>query len=252
MRKKIVTTICAICILGVGAFYYHSVYGSEPIKGNKESVQDKKKAHTKWRERKEEKEYYAYIDDSDPYKVWIGDKETKKEFSIQVEDEEQKINAVMETEWVTKEQLGIISHIDPSMSYFCIYDVEKKTFLNGTYGFDFQWVNQDIDTFVYAVASPHFKQQKGNEIVKNRKEEILYTTREGEEIEEIQLSPDGEYIGIVTYEKNGEQYDLILIDRDGKVKKEEKLKGFPMEAGWTSKNVFVVDGQTYTIYNEKE
>lgn len=227
MRKKMrVGVIIAVFVLaGSGLFCYRNIYG-----GKKNEKQIEKQ--TKWNSNQmpkdvvqvEEGEYYSYVDDVDPKIVRIGNKKTGKEFSVQVNDKEGRINAVMELKWISDVELGIISHIDPSLSHFCIYNVKEKTLSDEKYGIEFQWIKGKKETLIYAVASPHFKEQKGNEVIKNYYDEVLYTTDENEEVDEITLSPDGEEIAVLLWNRRSDREQSIVIKKDGNVVREKKIE----------------------------
>ncbi|MBS6561477.1 MAG: hypothetical protein KH355_14575, partial [Clostridiales bacterium] len=126
MRKKMrVGVIIAVFVLaGSGLFCYRNIYGA---KQNGKQIETKSNISQipKDAVQVEEGEYYSYVNETDPKVVQIGNKKTGKEFSIQVNDKEGRVNAVMELEWISDVELGIISHIDPSLSYFCIYNVKQ-------------------------------------------------------------------------------------------------------------------------------
>ena len=227
MRKKmrVGVIIAVFALAGSGLFCYRNIYGA---KKNEKQIEKQTKLNSnqipKDAVQVEEGEYYSYVDETDPKIVQIGNKKTGKEFSIQVNDKEGRVNAVMELEWISDVELGIISHIDPSLSYFCIYNVKQKTFSDEKYGIEFQWLKGKKETLVYAVASPHFKEQKGNEVIKNYYDEVLYTTEENEEVDGLTLSPDGEEITVLLWNRKNDSERSIVIKRDGSVIREKKIE----------------------------
>ena len=243
MRKKVlITMMIAVCILsGNGMVYYQH---NDKNRQTEQSSETEEMLNQDIVETKDS-EYYAYIDEKNPKTVQIGNKKTGKEFSIQINDKEERVNAVVELEWISDVELGILSHIDPSVSYFCVYNAKQKTFFDEKYGVHFQWVKNDESTLIYAVASPHFSKEKGYEVVKNQKDEILYTTEQDEEIAELALSPNGEEIAMLLWNRKTDSNELVMMKRNGTDIQRKTIGEYPDKFYWQSDAVLVVGKEYY-------
>ncbi|MBS6559968.1 MAG: hypothetical protein KH355_06835, partial [Clostridiales bacterium] len=73
-------------------------------------------------------------------------------------------------------------------------------------------------------ASPHFKEQKGNEAIKNYYDEVLYTTEENEEVDALTLSSDGEEIKVLLWNRKNDSDQSVIIKKDGSIVREKKIE----------------------------
>lgn len=75
---------------------------------------------------------------------------------VKVSDETNSITSIMSLEWIDSDQIAIISHINPSLDYFTVYNVKTKEFTDSIYGTDFIWDKNDISTLIYLKNPSHF------------------------------------------------------------------------------------------------
>lgn len=249
MRKKVVSAIVlTICTLGCGSmFYYYNFYGKEQPVGNGQIKYNLSSTEENKLIPMEEKKYYAFIPENTSDQVIIGNQKTGEERTIQIKDKKDLANAVMEVKWINSNQLAIESHINPSLSYFCVYDVENQTFIVEKYGMGFQWIGNDINTLAYYVPTSHFNQQKGMEEIRNKEEQVLYRSKEQVELQKLLLSPNGEKIAVICHDISKEQWELCIIKQDGSALQSYTIDPEPKNMHWISSAELAVDQNNFQI-----
>lgn len=99
--------------------------------------------------------------------------------TIKVNDETSSITSIISLEWIDKNLIGVLSHINPSLDYYTIYDIENDKFIYSAYGTNFVWNKEDINTLIYIENPPHLSSSENQKYkIKDYKSNILYESND--------------------------------------------------------------------------
>lgn len=104
--------------------------------------------------------------EDDPNAFYYGDA------LIKVDEKKTQVNAIIRTELIGNAYIFVEGHINPYRSYFGIYDIANKTFVDEKYGFDCIWYGDDISTLLY-ITGPKWADDGSNYCVYNFEDELI-------------------------------------------------------------------------------
>lgn len=73
-----------------------------------------------------------------------------------VDDELHSATAIVNTDWIDNDNLGVTCHVNPSLEYFTVYNKQQENFVFAAYGVDFLWKDNNIDSIIYIETLAHF------------------------------------------------------------------------------------------------
>lgn len=126
-----------------------------------------------------------------------------------------------ELRWFGDHVLAVISHVNPSLLYLQIYDVDTLELLDERYGLDFQWAKNDYTSLYYIVPAPHFSEEVGPEKVVDYEEQVIYQTDGGESMDSLAISPDGGKLGILSRDEESKYLTVVEAEASEKMMKTE-------------------------------
>ena len=97
---------------------------------------------------------------------------------VKIKDEYSSVTSITHLAWINKNNIEITCHVNPSLDYFTIYNIDTKQFEYATYGTWFIWDKKDINSLVYIECPTHFANLKNREYkIVNYSGKILYRTK---------------------------------------------------------------------------
>lgn len=127
---------------------------------------------------------------------------------IKVEDDLKSATSITDLKWINDKSVAIICHVNPSLDYFIVYDVENDNFSYKTYGVEFVWTDEDVTALVYIEIPAHSaKTSDPYRIVDYSGKELLSSI---EAISDLELN-DGELTYQITSKNNDIKKEKIFI-----------------------------------------
>lgn len=184
----------------------------------------------------EDNKYTVFVRRENYQKLYIYN--TEKNELNQIDVTPDLVTDIMTLEWIGTDKVAVWSHVNPSLGCLDIYDVNGLQKLVEKYC-SFYSLTEEIDSLVYVEPAPHFSSAKGDEVILNIDDEILYQTGKKETISSID-SNDNEDIAIVVEKENAnyetESTELVVLKKNKKkykIKEKTKLKrGEGAEINW--------------------
>lgn len=116
------------------------------------------------------------LDITGTHTVALNNVKTGDTKEINVEDDLKLTTDILKIEWINDDTVAIISHINPSLLYLCLYNASNNKIIDKKYGDQFDWDSDNNNDMLYVQHSPHFSNFRGNDKILNSNDEVLYTT----------------------------------------------------------------------------
>lgn len=162
----------------------------------------------------------AEVQDYTSNTIEIHNLETEEISEIKIEDELNLTTSIESVQWIDNDKIAVIEHINPSLSYLCIYDIQENKVLEEKYGSDFTWNNDDYENMIYVKHTPHFAGNVEEEEILNFDDEVLYTTDLSTNIDSIAVSPDNKSVYWFANDRKEKNSSLVqgTLDSNSKIK----------------------------------